>query len=237
MPDDKAELKKTILIFSGGLDSSTLLYHCLANGYNVHALSFNYGQRHVKELASAKDVAFFANQYAKPLGLEVTHAVIELTAFRGIFTGSSQTDDRVPVPKGHYEDESMKLTVVPNRNMIMLSIAAAFAISSKTNSITYGAHSGDHAIYPDCRPLFIDQMRKVLSVCDYRPIQLKVPYMTLSKGDIVKLGLRYKVPFELTWTCYEGEALPCRACGACVERAEAFELNKATDPLLKEDPE
>jgi 7-cyano-7-deazaguanine synthase len=232
--DDKKP-KRTVLIFSGGLDSSTLLYFTLLNGYNVHALSFNYGQRHVRELSCAKDVAFRAQQFAKPLDLEVTHSIIDLCAFRSIFTGSSQTDSRVDVPKGHYEDESMKLTVVPNRNMIMLSIAAAFAISSKTNSITYGAHAGDHAIYPDCRPSFIDAMRQVLMQCDYTSVQLKVPFMNFSKADIVRMGLKWNVPFERTWTCYEGEALPCRACGACVERAEAFKMNKADDPLL-EDP-
>lgn len=231
MNDEKAELKKTILIFSGGLDSSTLLWFAILNGYNVHALSFNYGQRHVRELECAKDIAFHAHQFAKPLGLEVTHAIIDITSFRGIFTGSSQTDSRVDVPKGHYEDESMKLTVVPNRNMIMLSIATAFAISSKTNSITYGAHSGDHAIYPDCRPMFIYQMQRVLDICHYEPIQLKVPFMRNSKADIVRMGLKYKVPYELTYTCYEGEALACGQCGSCTERLEAFKENKVEDPI------
>ncbi len=233
MNDEKAELKKTVLIFSGGLDSSTLLWSAILEGYNVHAMSFNYGQRHVRELTAAKNVAFKASQFAKPFGLEVTHGIIDLTMIRGVFMGSSQTDERVDVPKGHYEDDSMKLTVVPNRNMIMLSIAAAFAISCGINSITYGAHSGDHAIYPDCRPAFIEAMESVLALCHYKPVELQVPYMYESKADIVRMGLQWNVPYELTYTCYEGESIPCGSCGACTERAEAFKENNAEDPCVQ----
>ncbi len=233
MEQEKAE-KKTVLILSGGMDSSTLLYYLLSEGFDVSCISFNYGQRHVKELHSAKDIAFKAQQKVLPMGLNVHHEIIDLTGFRNCFAGSSQTDPRVEVPKGHYEDESMKATVVPNRNMIMLSIAAAHAISFDINSIAYGAHAGDHAIYPDCRPEFIERMQSALLVCHYTPIRLYVPFKDMNKVEILETGLQLQVPYELTWTCYEGMELSCGHCGCCVERLEAFKLNKERDPLKYE---
>jgi 7-cyano-7-deazaguanine synthase len=147
--------------------------------------------------------------------------------------GSSQTDKSVPVPEGHYEEESMKQTVVPNRNMILLALAGAWAISTKSDAIAYAAHSGDHAIYPDCRPEFTEAMSDALRLCDWHEVKLMRPFLyptPMSKADIVKLGTSLGVPFELTWSCYKGGEKHCGKCGTCVERVEAFQLAGVEDP-------
>jgi 7-cyano-7-deazaguanine synthase len=137
----------------------------------------------------------------------------------------------VAVPEGHYAQENMKLTVVPNRNMLMLAAATAWAISSQYDAVAYACHAGDHIIYPDCRPAFTDAMAQVMSVCDFRPVLLSRPFLHKSKGEIAVLGHQLGVPFRDTWTCYKGEAKPCGVCGACVERAEAFAFAGKHDPL------
>jgi len=144
-------MKNVVVIYSGGMDSFTLL-HMLNNDANfkVHALSFNYGQRHSKELEYAKRVT-------DELGIE--HKVVDVSSINQLLQGSSLTTDSVDTPQGHYEEESMKDTVVPNRNMIMLSMAVGYAVSIKSDVVYYGAHGGDHAIYPDCRPEFVDKMK------------------------------------------------------------------------------
>jgi 7-cyano-7-deazaguanine synthase len=223
--------KSAVLILSGGMDSTTLLWQLLSEDYNVHALTINYGQRHVIEIDAARNVVQKAEQVARPLGLGVSWKLLELDAIQSILGGSSQTDPRIEVPKGHYADKSMKLTVVPNRNMIMLSLAAAYSISLNCYSIAYGAHAGDHAIYPDCRPEFIREIRAVLNTCHYDKIELYTPFMNKSKDDILRIGISLKVPFGLTRTCYTGHKLACGKCGSCTERLEAFELNGMEDPI------
>jgi 7-cyano-7-deazaguanine synthase len=143
---------------------------------------------------------------------------------------SSLMRDGVPVPEGHYEDESMKSTVVPNRNMILLSIATAWSIASGLQGVAYAAHSGDHAIYPDCRPAFADAMNEAIRLCDYSSQELVRPFVSLTKADIVRVGASLGVPFEKTWSCYNGRKLHCGKCGTCVERIEAFELAGVPDP-------
>jgi len=125
------------------------------------------------------------------------------------------------------------VTVVPNRNMLMLAAAAAIALTSHCEALAYGAHAGDHTIYPDCRPTFIQIMREALLNCDWQPLQLLVPFQNWTKGDIVKEGLRLRVPYELTWTCYQGDAEPCGKCGSCTEREEAFAFAGIPDPALQ----
>jgi 7-cyano-7-deazaguanine synthase len=213
---------KMLLIYSGGMDSSTLLYDLVSQGHEVSTMSFNYKQRHSKELRSAKTVADLAG---------VPWELIDLSPVAPLLSGSSQSDLSVPVPVGRYDEPSMKQTVVPNRNMIMLSIASAAAIARKLEAVVYGAHAGDHAIYPDCREPFIEAMSSALRLCDWHPVTLLAPYVTLTKGDICKRGLQLNVPFADTWTCYVGDEHPCGQCGACTERAEAFAFAKANDPL------
>jgi 7-cyano-7-deazaguanine synthase len=136
----------------------------------------------------------------------------------------------VPVPHGHYAAENMKQTVVPNRNMIMLAVAAGWAISEKADRVAYGAHAGDHTIYPDCRPEFAAALGKAIGLADWHHLDLHCPFIKLSKTDIVRLGAQLHVDFAQTWSCYEGGELHCRRCGTCVERKEAFERAGVIDP-------
>jgi len=214
---------KTVLIYSGGIDSTVLLYDLLNSGHDVQALSVNYGQRHIKELDCAKSLC---NQ------LNVEHHVADLTALNPLLSGSSLTSPHVQVPEGHYEDESMKATVVPNRNMILLSIATGWAMSTGASSVSYAAHSGDRAIYPDCREEFADAMNGVMEMAGWDKVSLDRPFSSLTKADIVKLGDELGVPFEQTWSCYKGGQVHCGVCGTCVERREAFQLAGVTDPTI-----
>lgn len=212
---------KTAVIFSGGMDSATLIYHLRTCGHEVVPFGVNYGQRHRKELECAK-------RFCEVIG--VSYHVLDLRSIGVLLTGSSQTDPGIPVPHGHYAAENMKLTVVPNRNMLMLAAAGAVALAQGCEALAYGAHAGDHTIYPDCRPAFIQIMREAFLNCDWNPLQLLVPFQDWTKGDIAKLGMALGVPYELTWTCYEGGATPCGECGACTERKEAFAFTGFADP-------
>lgn len=220
---------KTVCILSGGLDSTTLLYLLVAQEKkeDIHALSFDYGQKHSKEI-------LYAKYHCKKLG--VAHGVIDMRKIFDIFPQkSSLISKKIEVPEGHYEAENMKSTVVPNRNMIMLSIAAGYVASLGTDDdvlrIAYGAHAGDHAIYPDCRVEFIDAMKKVLELCDWRQIFLFAPFQRYAKKDILLRGLKMGVDYSKTWSCYKGGKKPCGRCGTCVERLEAFFKAGKEDPL------
>lgn len=206
---------KTILIYSGGLDSTVALYHLRAKGHDLKALSVNYGQRHQKEIE-------YAEAHCYKLGIE--HRVADLRSITALLGGSSQTSPEITVPEGHYAEESMKLTVVPNRNMIMLSVALGWAISEKADYVAYAAHSGDHTIYPDCRPEFMDALDVAAQLADWHRVSLLGPFLTWTKADIVTEGARLGVEMGATWSCYKGLSLPCGKCGTCVERIEAFQL-------------
>lgn len=213
---------RTLVLLSGGMDSSTLLAEACTGGFPVGALSIVYGQRHVREIDSAVAVA---KHY------DVPHRTITLPDAPTFFAGSSQTDPSVPVPHGRYDEPSMKKTVVPNRNMVLISIAAAFAIANGYGRVAYAAHGGDHAIYPDCRPEFVEAMQRALHLCDWSDVTLWVPYLHVSKNQICRWGIELGVPYEKTWTCYEGGAVACGKCGACTERLEAFASAGRKDPL------
>lgn len=204
---------KTILIYSGGMDSTTLLYKLLRGGDRVRCLSFDYGQRHKKELKAAAEIC-------KKLG--VSHKIVDITTVKSLMEGSALTSGRIKVPEGHYQSKTMKLTVVPNRNMIFLALAVAQAVSLKFDRVAMAVHAGDHAIYPDCRPIFIKAMRAVSQIANYEKIAIYTPFLNITKRDIAKIGRKLGVPYELTWTCYKGLEKPCGKCGACVERTEAL---------------
>ncbi|MBW8192363.1 7-cyano-7-deazaguanine synthase QueC [Neiella marina] len=215
---------KVVVIYSGGMDSYTVLNRAIKDGKEVHALTFNYGQRHVKEIDVASAVC---------KRLNVPHQVIDIRAINALLAGSSLTDD-IEIPEGHYEEQSMMSTVVPNRNMVLLSLAIAYAVSMKAEAVYYGAHSGDHAIYPDCRPEFVHKMNEVSLLANYEPVAIVTPYLNNSKIEILTDGLSMGLDYSETWTCYNGREKACGKCGACVERLEAFTENKATDPLSYE---
>lgn len=212
---------KTVLIYSGGLDSTVLLYHLRAAGQSVHALSIDYGQRHRCELDHAADIC---------RELQVPNPVADLSAIQPLLAGSSLTSPEIEVAEGHYTEDTMKSTVVPNRNMILLSIAAGHALSIGAEQIAYAAHSGDHAIYPDCRNEFADAMAEAIRLCDWSKVALSRPFVDWTKADIVRRGAELHLPFEKTWSCYKGGAIHCGRCGTCIERREAFDLADVADP-------
>lgn len=229
-------MKSHVVVYSGGMDSYTLLNFVIARwrlpGERVMAISFDYHQRHSKELE-------YARKETQRLGIQ--HTQIELPALVGL--KSALSDMRMPVPEGHYAAESMKQTVVPGRNLVMLSCAAAVAESlllideealgqiGQCN-VYYGAHSGDHHIYPDCRPEFIMSTAETLNRSSAGKIALVAPFMYYSKGEIAALGKELGLDYSKSWTCYKGEEVPCGKCGACVERAEAMAFAGIEDPLL-----
>jgi 7-cyano-7-deazaguanine synthase len=216
--------KRAVLILSGGMDSTTLLYDLVSQEYDVHAVTFDYGQKHKKEIAYA----------AKTCGyLDVPQEIIDVTVLNAL-APSSLTRDGWEVPDGHYADENMKQTVVPNRNMVLLSLAGAFAIGIRAGHLFYGAHAGDHTIYPDCRPAFVSAMATAFHLCDWNDVVLAAPYLYLSKVEIVRRGLALGVDYSLTWTCYKGGEKACGNCGSCNERLAAFREAGATDPLAYE---
>lgn len=220
---------KTIVICSGGLDSVSLA-HVLADKGQLSALvSFDYGQRHRKELD-------FAARAATRLG--VPHHLIDMRTIGAALTGSALTDD-LDVPDGHYAEETMRITVVPNRNAIMLTIAFGVAAAQGADAVATAVHGGDHFIYPDCRPAFTEafQAMQDAALDGYASVRLITPYVHRTKADIVTDGARVGTPFAETWSCYKGGDIHCGRCGTCVERREAFDLAGVTDPTDYADPD
>lgn len=215
-----------MVIYSGGMDSYTVLHKAIEEGLTPFALTFDYGQRHVKEIQVASDVC-------KELG--INHKVIDITAINQLIGGSSLTDSSIEVALGDYENSNMVNTVVPNRNMILLSLAIGYAVSIGAEKVYYGAHSGDHDIYPDCRPIFVEKMNEVAAVANYESTEIYSPYLKSDKIGILKDGIRMGLDYSKTWTCYNGREKACGQCGSCVERLEAFEKNGLTDPIAYED--
>jgi 7-cyano-7-deazaguanine synthase len=212
---------KVVVIYSGGMDSFTVLHKAVRAGHDVYALSFNYGQRHVKELQCAATVC-------QQLGIK--HKIVDISAINQLLAGSSLTDN-IDIPEGHYAADNMKSTIVPNRNMILLSLAVGYAVSIGANQVYYGAHSGDHFIYPDCRPEFVQKMHDVCQIANYEPVDIVSPYLQQTKIEILADGLAMGLDYSQTWTCYNGREKACGKCGSCQERLEAFALNHTTDPL------
>lgn len=222
-------MSSVVVTVSGGLDSVTLAHELDSDGAELTLLSFDYGQRHRREI-------YFAALCAERLGAR--HVVADLQAIGKLLSGSALTDSSVDVPDGHYTDESMKATVVPNRNAILLSVATGLAVASGATTVATAVHAGDHPIYPDCRPAFVDafdHMARIANAGFADPnFQVVAPYMSLSKAEIVGRGAALGVPFELTWSCYRGDDEHCGRCGTCVERQEAFELAEVPDPTVYE---
>lgn len=220
---------KALLICSGGFDSVTLAYRLAAENALGGLLTFDYGQRHKKEIDAARLCAE---------RLQVPHLVMDISHIGAQLSGSALTDD-IDVPHGHYSEDNMKLTVVPNRNAIMLTIAFGVAASRDFNAVALAVHGGDHFIYPDCRPdfirLFAEMQQQALDgVAD---VGLFAPYVNTDKTEIARDAARFKVPVAETWSCYEGGEQHCGRCGTCVERIEAMALAGVDDPTPYQDIE
>lgn len=220
---------KTIVICSGGLDSVSLAHKVAAEHDLTRLVSFDYGQRHRKELDYAAACA---------IRLGVPHDIIDLQSIGAALTGSALTDD-IDVPDGHYEEESMRVTVVPNRNAIMLSVAFGVAAARGDDAVATAVHGGDHFIYPDCRPAFTQafEIMQKAALDGYADVTLYTPFVDGSKADIVTEGAHHGTPFGETWSCYKGGDLQCGRCGTCVERREAFHLAGVSDPTRYADPD
>jgi len=222
--------KKGVIIVSGGMDSVTLAHLARSDvgpDGSLHLVSFDYGQKHKKELEYASECA---------VDIDADWHTIDLTNITSFLTGSALTDPSIEVPQGHYADETMKLTVVPNRNMMMLSVATAIAVAEGADFVATGVHAGDHPIYPDCRPEFIESCnttaQRATKGFAKQGFQIVAPFVWMSKDQIVSVGARLNPPvdYSKTWSCYEGGAVHCGKCGTCVERKEAFSLAGEVDP-------
>jgi 7-cyano-7-deazaguanine synthase len=211
-----------VVVYSGGLDSTTLLYHLHAEGCEVRALSVDYGQRHrLRESEASAAIC-------QKMGVE--RRVVELTSLVGLLGNNSLTQHEVAVPDGPYSPKTVPLTTVPNRNMILLSVGIAWAISVGSEAVAFGAHAGPRTNYPDCSPAFASAMDAAAKPCDGRLVTVLAPFVTWSKTDIVRRGQELAVPFDLTWSCYKGGERHCGACGTCHDRKEAFAAAGVSDP-------
>ena len=217
--------EKAVIIVSGGIDSTVLLYKTLDKGYDARALTFLYGQRHVKE-------AGYAENICRTLG--VPHKTVDLSSMKELLSGSALTDSSVEVPEvpetaEHYE--TLQATIVPNRNAIFLSVAIGYAVSLGSENVYFGAHFSDRGVYPDCRSEFVDAFQNAERLAtDIPGLTIKAPFVDSDKREIVKLGRELGVPFKDTWTCYKGGALHCGTCSSCRERKRAFSEAGVPDP-------
>lgn len=212
-------MKDSVIIVSGGLDSITLLYDKAET--IALAISFDYSQNHGK-----KELPY-AEYHCQKLG--IPHITIPLTFMHQYFK-SSLLEGAEAIPEGHYEEENMKSTVVPFRNGIMLAIATGIAESHELKRVYIANHGGDHTIYPDCRPEFIDAMDKATSAGTFVDVRVEAPYTNISKADIVRRGTALGIDYAKTWSCYKGSEIHCGKCGTCVERKEAFAEAGVEDP-------
>ena len=205
--------KDCLLILSGGMDSTTLLYDYQER--IALAVSFDYGSNH-----NAREIPF-AQLHCGRLGIE--HLIIPL-AFMGQYFKSSLLEGSEAIPEGNYDEENMKSTVVPFRNGIMLSVAVGLAESKGLQYVMMANHGGDHTIYPDCRPEFVDAFNAAARAGTYVGIGLLSPYTNISKADIARRGKELGIDYAETWSCYKGGKKHCGRCGTCVERREALAL-------------
>jgi len=224
---------RAMVLFSGGVDSTTALGMAVEKygKENVIALSVSYGQKHTKEIASAKEITKY---------YEVEHLFLDLSTIFTYSDCSLLQHSNQEIPSQSYAAQLEKTngkpvsTYVPFRNGLFLASAASMALSKGCEVIYYGAHADDAAgnAYPDCSTQFNEAMNQAIYLGSGKQLHIEAPFVTWTKGQVVKEGLRLKVPYELTWSCYEGESKPCGVCGTCIDRKKAFEENGVTDPIL-----
>jgi 7-cyano-7-deazaguanine synthase len=217
---------KAVVIASGGIDSSTLLFKTVNENYETYALTFIYGQKHKKEIDCAKWICEH---------LEVSHKILDISVLKEILSGSALTDSSIAIPEvpadvSHYD--TLKATIVPNRNSIFLSIAIGYAVSTGGNRVFFGAHHSDRGIYPDCRPEFVEAFESAERLATDNPdLIVDAPFAHMDKSDIVRLGTELGVPYQKTWSCYRGDELHCGVCSSCRERKRAFTQSGVPDPI------
>jgi len=204
-------MKDSLIILSGGMDSVTMLYEYKES--IALAVTFDYGANH-----GAREIPF-ARLHCERLGIR--HLVIPLDFMQRYFQ-SSLLEGADAIPEGHYAEENMRSTVVPFRNGIMLSIAAGIAESNGLNRVMIANHGGDHTIYPDCRPTFIDAISEAMRQGTYAHVEVFAPYTNITKGEIARHGASMGIDYSETWSCYKGGTHHCGRCGTCVERREAL---------------
>lgn len=214
--------KRVIVSLSGGADSATVLAIAKEKSQEIRAFGFYYGSKHNRwELESARDIASHYN---------VPFTMMDISPVLGNFK-SSLLLDQEEIPEGHYNEENMRSTVVPCRNLIFISILAGIADSIGFNEVWIGVHGGDHFTYPDCRPETMEAMHRAISFGTDQRVVIRTPIQGLVKGDIIKWGISKNVPYHLTRTCYKDQEKPCGVCGSCRERLEAFEIAGVKDPV------
>ncbi|MDY5369122.1 MAG: 7-cyano-7-deazaguanine synthase QueC [Prevotella sp.] len=204
-------MKNSVIIVSGGMDSITLLYD--HKDEIALGISFDYGSNH-----NAREIPF-AKMHCERLGIK--HITINLYFMHQYFK-SSLLDGAEAIPEGHYADDNMKSTVVPFRNGIMLSIAIGIAESNNLDQVFIANHGGDHTIYPDCRPEFINAIDAAATAGTYNNVKVVAPYTKITKSDIARIGKKLGIDYTETWSCYKGGEVHCGKCGTCVERKEAL---------------
>ncbi len=210
----------SVIVLSGGMDSAVLLAHALDQGKTVEAISFDYGSKHnLRELPMAAGLCETFN---------VKHQVIQLPFINELFSSSLLSSGEA-IPDGTYMEANMKSTVVPFRNGIMLSIAAGYAESTKAAEVLLGSHSGDHHIYPDCRPEFNQTFAKAVDIGTDGQVKIRFPFSNMDKREIGDLGRTLGLDFTKTWTCYKGGEHHCGTCGACDERKYALRHDQGLD--------
>ncbi|MDP1591793.1 MAG: 7-cyano-7-deazaguanine synthase QueC [Prosthecobacter sp.] len=214
---------KTLVLLSGGMDSVTALHWARSEHEVVGAVSFDYGAKH-----NHREIPLAAWHCAQS---GVKHDIIDLDFVNRLFA-SDLLKSGGEIPDGHYAHETMKQTVVPFRNGIMLAIACGLAESREAEALVIAAHAGDHTIYPDCREPFMQGMAAAMREGTYARIELLRPFIHLDKAGIAKLGAALGVDYGKTWSCYKGGELHCGKCGTCVERIEAFALAGLDDPTI-----
>jgi 7-cyano-7-deazaguanine synthase len=220
-------MKKAVVLLSGGLDSSTAVYLAKREGFEVYAISFDYGQRHDKELNCAKNVA-------EKAGIK-EHVIV--TTNMNVWGGSALTDKNIEVPEGKEDSKDIPVTYVPARNMIFLAYAASYAEAIGAQDIFIGVSEVDYSGYVDCREEFINAMENAINhgtVCAVeqgRKIKIHAPFLNMTKAEEIKLGIELGVDYSLTWSCYKGEALACGTCDSCMLRLKAFEEAGYKDPV------
>jgi len=217
-----SDIKKAVILLSGGLDSTTTLYLAKSQGYDLRAIIFNYNQRHKRELEYAQKIAAHNGIAYHLLNIDLS------------WTKSSLTDRTMQVPcNRNVSDKEVPLTYVSARNIVFLSYAFSLAESINAKKIFIGAHIQDYSGYPDCRPEFFDSFQKAFHAgMKYKDIEIVTPLIDKSKKEIIETGLNLGVPFQYTWSCYQGGEFPCEQCDSCRFRMKAFEELGMKDPLL-----